>query len=364
MTETRDNWFEWAGQSGVLLSLRTAPALSLSDSRQESGVPVQTFRKEVVRTGEYFKASDGISFKVTPAMLDHWALIFSQFTQAGNKVPVPLTHDDPGNPGNNRGWVKSMYRDGDSLFANMDLIGVDGPKLALTSDVSIFSPPEYTDGKGNKYLRPITHVALCTDPVIPGLKPFEAIAASLNTKGSSNMNKIAKALGLKEDASEEDILAAISKLSKSEKDLEAILSAKTTDLTAKVAALEEATKKTAALELSLNPKKPEPILLKLAGENRGTKLSALVAAARITPAVKDKLAKVFVDGDALALSLSRGDETFDQVVAALADNNPVELKELSGQQALELAGGPAKGTEKNAVQKNLAKRRAAAGIKD
>ena len=88
------------------------------------------------------------------------------------------------------------------------------------------------------------------------------------------------------------------------------------------------------------PPKPDPILLSLASENRAMKLAALVEAARITPAVRDKLAALYVDEKPLALALSRGGDNFDSLVKALAENDPVVLGEKSGPQTLRLARGP------------------------
>ena len=45
------------------------------------------------------------------------------------------------------------------------------------SQVSIHVPPQFTDGLGRTYVRPIRHVAITDYPVIPGLGRFEALAA-------------------------------------------------------------------------------------------------------------------------------------------------------------------------------------------
>lgn len=473
----------------MLLSLQTAPAKEFA--RIENGVPVRRFRKDIIRTGSFVKASDDLNFDVSTDTLDHWVAQFSQWTANGNKVPVPVTHKAAGNPKDNAGWVVDMYREDDRLVGVFDLVGEDASKLALASDVSIFVPPTHTDGSGHKYTRPITHVALCTDPVIPGLGKFEAIAAShlslasdedgewitvsgrhifipdgedkdeivkgyiaknkggggktkdskvdaaevselnprelragekagnwaekfdktkseswkvgwiknrewetgrvngkyrkyvskssikfldkaictwygykyaaedekeatrkktpsyMNRRGESSriqdmgpgglsqgklnlsqeqdMDKIAKALGV--DPESEDIeaacLAAISKLVDEKKEAEN-----------ETAELSQAKKE---LELSMQPKTPDPLLVKLASENRAMKLDALVAAARITPAVKDDLTKQFVATEALSLSLSKGGDGFDDLVVALAKNDPVVLGEVSRAQVKAVA---------------------------
>jgi hypothetical protein len=79
------------------------------------------------------------------------------------------------------------------------------------------------------------------------------------------------------------------------------------------------------------------MLIKLSSENRLNKLNALVEAARITPAVRDKLEEQYASEKSLTLSLSRGGDNFDELVSALAENDPVELAEKSGPQTLALS---------------------------
>lgn len=344
--------FEKASEAkaAFLLSLQTGPGIAVQGVRIENGLPVHRYKKELIRIGRYIKASDGISFEVTDKTLDHWVATFSHWTKAGNKVPIPLTHRDPTNPEQNQGWVVDMFREGNSLFAVVDLVGKDAGKLALTSDVSIYVPPEFTDGHGNVYRRPITHVALCTDPIIPGLKGFESVAASLQSTKENDMDwtKIKEALGIAEDMTdanaEELILKALAELKKITEDK-----------------LKVGEQKVEEIQASHKIKTPDPLLVKLASENRDMKLRSLVASARITPAVKDKLAKRFVESAALALSLSKGDDGFDDLVSILAENDPVKLKEQTGPQVLSLAGGPGQ-TTPNPVTADIDRRRKQAGL--
>jgi hypothetical protein len=341
------------GDGAFLLLHHSAPAISLSAVRIEDGVPVKRYRKELITTGKYIKAADGIEFEVTDDTLNHWVLAFAQWTASGNKVPVPLTHDNADNPENNRGWVVDEFREGDSLIGLIDLIGEDADKLAASSDVSIYTPKKYTDGRGNVYTWPITHVALCTNPLIPGLKGFEAIAASLaqpikqETKIMDH-KVLADLLGLTDitpENAEEKIKAAIADLKK-----------KAEGAAMQSAEDEEKKKKeeeVAAAALAASAKKTaDPVMVKLVTENRAMKLNALVAASKITPAVKDKLAKQFLDKDTLGLSLSSGTEDgFDAMITALSENNPVELAEQSGAQVIALQGGPVKDGGKSIVNK-------------
>jgi hypothetical protein len=100
-----------------------------------------------------------------------------QYIANGNKVPVPVGHANWENPERNRGWLVDACVEGDSLIGTVELVG-DGAKLAGTSDVSIYAEPSFTDSRGNYYEWPIRHVALCVDPVVPGLSGFMPLAAS------------------------------------------------------------------------------------------------------------------------------------------------------------------------------------------
>src|SRR5690606_13600266 len=104
-------------------------------------------------------------------------------TQNGIKIPLPVEHTF--DPEKNRGYVVGAQLGKNSkgipaLFALIQFRDEqEGKKLAASTDVSIFVPPDFTDGHGNKYPRPITHVALTSYPVVSGLDGFKAIAASL-----------------------------------------------------------------------------------------------------------------------------------------------------------------------------------------
>ena len=159
--------------NAVILAMPARKATPAGAVRMEGGQPVRRFVKELIRCGHYLKESDQLQFEVTPRTLRHWVLTCSRYLAAGNRIPVPATHTL--DPEANRGWVVDVFAEGRSLYGVVDLVGEDGIKLAGTCDTSIYSPAEYVDGKGNRYVRPILHVALCTDPVIPGLSGFQPV---------------------------------------------------------------------------------------------------------------------------------------------------------------------------------------------
>ena len=188
------------------------------------------------------------------------------------------------------GKILSLTANDDgTLDAVMEIFGEDGFKAVETNDVSIYVPPTYTDGKGVTYKRPITHVAVCPDPVLPGLGKFERLAASHT--GVPTMP---------------------------------------------------------------DPITFSPAILSLARDSRKAKLDKLVEGPKpsITPAVRDKLLGLFATDEVLTLSLSAGagkPDLFDQLVAILAENHPLDLAAKTGHQAVALSRSGPGSDSKNPV---------------
>ncbi len=349
----------------ALLLQAAGTALPVGPNRQEGGQPVRRFRKDLIRAGRFVKTAEGYSFTVTPDHLDHWALIFSRMREAGVKVPVPVSHKEWQNPENNRGWLVDAFREQDRLVGVIDLIGDDGIKLAGRSDVSIYVEPEFTDGAGNRYEWPILHVALCTDPVVPGLGEFVPVAASRGKKPL--VTKRLQTLIFQGSATMPDLLTpdaaagAVTEPKPSDSIKESfkqmvlkVLDDDALDMPGKLAKIKDILKAqeqamglvadkvdpaaSGAVGASREPLHPE--MIRLAAENRRMKLDRLVEGGRITPAVRKKLEAEFIGADqrALALSLSNGTAgLFDGMIVALAENNPVELRERTGPQVRGLA---------------------------
>ena len=124
----------------------------------------------------------------------------------------------------------------------------------------------------------------------------------------------------------------------------------------------------AALKLSHAERKVDPLLVTLAAENRTGRLNALVASAKISAAVRDGLANIFIgkDNAALSLALSRAPvndadpDRFNALCVELSKNDVVALKEQTGAQLLELSRTPAGGTGKTALVMDAEARAAAA----
>ena len=148
----------------------------------------QVYRKEVVYPGHFMKmdSDDTVEYDLTvdDSLLDHWANQFKKMKQAGIEVPLPIEHTT--DPEKRRGTVvdlKKEYspdREANALFAYIKFRDPEtAAALAKTSQVSLYSPPDFIDGKGVKYKRPIRHIAITDYPVIPDLRGWETVTASL-----------------------------------------------------------------------------------------------------------------------------------------------------------------------------------------
>ena len=302
--------------------------------RIEDGVPIHTYTKELCRVGSYHNGAD--KYEITVAMLDEMVINFADFSKNGNRIPICATHDWSNNPENNHGWLLDLWRENDSLYGKIELIGEDAPKLAKVSEVSVACAKNYTDGKGTKYKSwTLLHIALTTDPVVDNLKGW--IAASIidnkEIKMSIAYEPIAEALGISSESINDEnaldlILDAIALLKKEPE--------------------EEPVSEEAALSLS-------PQFLKMAKELNEMKLSKLVADGAITPAVKNKLMELF--NDKMQLSVSSGN--FDTLIDILKENKVISFAEKSGIQVLSL---PKSKNKTNILLEDVEKRRQKAGI--
>ncbi|KKN57519.1 hypothetical protein LCGC14_0561360 [marine sediment metagenome] len=306
----------------MVLELQTFPA---------SHVGLNKYRKEILRVGHYIKDSTGQEFDITRKTLEHLIETFGVWVGNGNKVSVPLGHERAGLPEANKGWVESLFREGDSLFAIMEL---SDPELALTTDVSVCIVSEFVDGKGIKYKNVLTHVALTTSPVVGGLDNFMKLSLSIGETSMDFLKKLAEKLGLAKDTepTEDAIIMALEAHKKVEKVV------------------------TKSAEV-IDP------LVKLVSEGRALKLAQLVKAGLLTPAVKEVIETKFVKIDVVALSLAnKVDDGFDILCEILVSNRPAKLGEVTGIQSVELAN---KGLETpNAMELSVAKARKEAGLKD
>lgn len=311
-----------------------------------------TYIKELIYEGDF--ESNNLNFSVDEKMIDHWADTHRSMVDNGLSVPLPIKHTD--DPEANRGRVVNMYAGHNpsgkyALYGKVEFRDAEAAKIAKTSQVSIFSPPEFTDGKGVKYTRPITHVALTDYPVIPKLQGFESISASLvKQEAVMPLKELAAKLSLEcenEDQLEETIVASFEATRGEVTSRDEIIASKDEEIAALKARIP-----TDPLTVTASHKT-------MLRDNRVMKLDRLVGE-KISPAVKDELADIFCSEDHLTLSLSSeaGDGgLFDKVLAALDKNAVVQLGDAS--EIISLSKEDMVNPEKNVLLADVEKRRAA-----
>lgn len=162
-------------------------ALSSAEAPFEAADPARPllFRKELIYPGHFVKKTESgdVEFELPcdEQTIDHWVATFEKMRENGIDVPLPVGHTS--SPEANRGKVVKLTKEqnparkdlGPSLYCYVEFRDDRAADLAKTTNVSLFSPPVQMDGHGNRYVRPIKHVALTDYPLIPGLAEFEPV---------------------------------------------------------------------------------------------------------------------------------------------------------------------------------------------
>jgi hypothetical protein len=223
--------------------------LNSSGFKKETPLNCTLFKKELIRTGTYSHPDKNWTLKVTPERMKGWIDNFNLMKQRSIKVPIPYEHAS--NSKENTGFITELLCEGDGLYGLCDIPKEeDAKKIGTTiKDVSVGINPNFIDGQGNKYGEVLEHVALTNYPIVPSEENFQRIAAgrdttvniiplslvhyesedgdvdvntqdvdannnqlNLNTGEEVMINKLIKLLGLKKDATEEEVYTAASKM--------------------------------------------------------------------------------------------------------------------------------------------------------
>jgi hypothetical protein len=318
------------------------------------------YEKELIYCGEFLNGDK--RFKITPSLLQHWVETHDKLNSNGIDVPVPVEHTN--DPEKVRGQLLALSlrtnaRGVLALYGKIKFRDAEAAKLALTSDVSVYSPKEYTDGLGRTYTQPIRHVALTCYPVVPKLDRFQAIAASFNEERPMPWTKIANRLDvnvsdMEDDAAEEAVLAGVDALIE-ERDT---LQAEVDRLLAILA------------EHNINPDgtsneedddtEVSASLVNLMVDNRTMKIDDLVKAGKVTAALAKDLRQKHTSKQAVTMALSQknGTAAFDSLIDTLRSNEPIiSFRERTQAQSMELSHGDKKGSLAANAKKRAKSRR-------
>lgn len=299
------------------------------------------YEKELIYEGSFVKKLPGTPaqrFTVTPDVIRHWKKTIQDQNANGVKVALPTSHANLTDE--NQGYVLDA-RVGRDSKGRIALYGecwfkdqATADKFVKTSDVSIFTQPEFTDGKGNEYKGPVRHVCLTTEPVIPGLDGWERVAASFES-GEPGMNeylkKLAAMLGIDvaADDTDETLFAKLEPLVDSGEDTEGDGSVPPLNDDPNDPENQDQKNKKPAGQV---PPGIAASFTRTLNASRKTALSQLVKDGNITKAVADDLEREFCAPEVLALSMEHSSliSSFDRLVETLSKNKPVTKGERSG----------------------------------
>lgn len=356
--------------TGRVLVCAVGAGILAGSTTDANGSPVKTYVKDLIRVGDWVMPSTGDEFSVTAADLDNWVAQFDRMNANGVKVHVPSGHTNEADA--NRGYVVGMFREGDTLYGRIELIGADAIAMASRTEVSIYVPPSLKDGKGNVYTSPIEHVALTPIPVVSGQDQFRPIAASrgeapkqvpvfrLSQEPGMNPHlvSIAKMHGIDPSAYSDD--AALHDAIKAKMDtMSGGAEASKAELSAVKASLAASRAELAAMK---TPAEPDPLVLSLSRKNRNLEIDGLVNAGKVIPAVAKALKAAWVPDDAGTLKLSLSPAAcglFDATLAAIGQMDHKILGEQTKAQGVALSrtepgnDGPVRGAEAKTAAASL-----------
>lgn len=154
--------------------------LSLNEKLPETRISGRTFRKRILKCGNYIYPENGQKFSITPRNLDQFVQTFHEMRRDGIEIPVPKDHSL--RVEDNTGYVKEMRRRGDYLEADVEFINDKEAENAQKGGVSVWIPPKFQNAK-KSYKRPIMHVSLTSYPMIPDLGKFDLVCAVFTPNG-------------------------------------------------------------------------------------------------------------------------------------------------------------------------------------
>lgn len=143
------------------------------------GTPIHYRRMRIARAGNWMHRGTGEPVAISRERMDEWVKNTAALAAAGVKPFLPGQHRSEFNAADNHGYVLSLARDGDDLFATVQLYGDDARRIAAANSRSIYVVKDARDAKGNVVPgESIAHVALVPNPALPDLGPTVKIAAS------------------------------------------------------------------------------------------------------------------------------------------------------------------------------------------
>lgn len=142
------------------------------------GAPIQRFRKDLIKVGQFKHPVEGWTLDVTADRLEIWLSAFQKMRANGVDVEITADHSDSAEA--IRGYMVDAFIEDDTLFGILEMRGGKGIELAeVVKNVSVEIEDDFVDGRGEHYGDSIVAVAIGKKPIVQNQKPFERVAASL-----------------------------------------------------------------------------------------------------------------------------------------------------------------------------------------
>lgn len=335
------------------LAYEGADALVVSSEFADGDMPVQRFKKDMIRVGEYVHPVHKWSMDVTPERLYRWLGAYKKMRENGVDVEIVKDHSDSAD--DIVGYVIDMMVEENSedklaLFGIHEMRGEAAIHLAgICKNVSVYIDKDYIDGERRSYGEAIVHSSLCQQPVVPGQDAFIPIAAS--AAGGSKVPIMTLKFSQEKEKMDEKLLKQIQELLGADESLteDTLLDRLTKKLSSLNDKIEEATKQNTKLTGEIESLKAsaankdgevkiDPNLAEQMGTTAKEQLSLLVKAGKITPACEKLLASSLIgetgSRNVRMLSIGGKDKpsVFSGIITALKENDIVKLGEQTGAQ--------------------------------
>jgi hypothetical protein len=170
-------------------STSTHPHATTRASRA-SPSPSLRFKKQILKPGKYAVVGlDGSrqEEEISKERISHWVRTFQEMRKRGIRLPAPWGHhlgvvagkSTEGSllsdPRANAGFWRDLWQTEDGeLWGELEVYSQEDANKVGTviQEVSPFVKSSWTDGLGNSYQDAVLHIALCTNPVVPGQSNF------------------------------------------------------------------------------------------------------------------------------------------------------------------------------------------------
>jgi len=170
-----------------------------------------------------FHATAGTMMGSGPWYIDSQAAakVIAAAKARGNKIVIDYEHQtllaaSNGQPAPAAGWISPdtlEWIDSEGLYGTVEW--TDRAHAMLKAKEYLYHSPVFGYAKSSGEVRSLVHIGLVNQPAIDNLPELEQAAAKFypqQPQEDSHMEALRKALGLKSDATEEEVLAALSAL--------------------------------------------------------------------------------------------------------------------------------------------------------